>query len=441
MSLGIGSAVAAFNIFMSGQKAIVDGQNSKEVMRAIVEEMQNQKLGLVRTSGSITKLVSPFVIEPVIIATDSSRNVEVFDKALQLSTDVFASFYLQAFKILTNFHGLGVQQSLALLTTDNSSLSRVGVDALSKYLSREEHASESYLRAVLSQEDHYLRLSEEAGWFTNLVGNAKKAMGIGNNKQQVKGVNPTVVDSVDPKAKEEEKPKLPTAYTKSSMKDMDNDPLYGTLIREIEVQFTSTDTKQSVVFPITIKSHVIITSINNIINMLSPNANDKKFVNRLDEWRAGAISFWDLVACGDLIHEYKNNKLKDKENILNIVNERVRGSASTAMSGVVKGGAGIEGYEKNYNLLVVTEEDKIRLDKHVNGDIIKERYKQELLEQAHSMMCIVLNQDYERANLLIKDIRGISDIGFKALGKRKEKGNDELSGIFQSLLTNKPIGF
>lgn len=417
MSLGIGSAVAAFNIFMSGQKAIVNGQNSKEAITAIITEMQKQNLGLVKTSGSITKLVKPFIIEPIIIATEGSRNIEVFDKALQLSTDVFASFYLQAFKILTNYYGAPGNYSVDLLSTDNSSLVSVSKSALSKCLSREEHASESYLRAVLSQEDHYLRLSEEAGWFTNLIGNAKKAI-IGEKHEPAK------------------------AYAKANTKEFAEDPLYGTLIREIEVQYTDARTNQTILLPITIKSHVIITSINNIINMLSPNAYDKRFVNRLDEWRAGAISFWDLVACGDLIRDYKMNKFKDKENILEIINERVRGSAAKAMSNSIRGGSAIEGFEKNYNLLIVTGDDKIKLDKHVNGDILKnERFKQELLEQAHSMLCTILDQDYERANLLIKDIRGISDIGFKALGKRKEKGNDELSGIVQSLLTGKPIGF
>jgi hypothetical protein len=218
--------------------------------------------------------------------------------------------------------------------------------------------------------------------------------------------------------------------------------LYGTLTRTLEMQYVHTETKQTLVMPLQIKTHVIVTDINNIMGMLAPNARDKRFVNRLDEWRAGAISFWDLISCGDLIAEYKKNKLKDKDNILNIINSRVQGSALTAanIAASTNGKVGIEGYEKNYNMLVVTADEKVRLDNHIGGDITKEKYKQELLEQAHAMLCTILDQDYERANILTKDIRGISDIGFKALGRRKEKDND-MAGIVQSLLTAKPIGF
>lgn len=459
MALGIGSAIATFNAFLDTQKAISNGADAKQATIELLNTIQSRDFGLAAMQGSITKLVKPFIIEPIIITTEQCRSIEVFDKALQLSTDIFTSFYMQAFKILTDFYGLKAMTSITALSTDRSSLMATGQKALIKALSREEFGeAPSFLRAVMSNEDMYLRLSNEAGWFKKLVTGISNPIDAINNIQN-KLKNQPIKPGDEDLTKDEENPqnsKSSTAYddkldyndttrklTNSSFKDLDldKDPLYGTLTRSLELQYVHPDTKRTIIIPISIKSHVIITNISNIMSMLAPNARDKRFVNRLDEWRAGAISFWDLIACGDLIKEYKDNKLKDKDNLLNTINERVKGSAINAVELGMNNGKVVEGFEKNYNMLIVSADEKVRLDRHVGGDITKERYKQELLSQAHAMLCTILDQDYERANILTKDIRGVSDIGFKALSRRKDKDTSDMAGIIQSLLTSKPIGF
>lgn len=470
MALGIGTAIATFNAFLSTQKSISEGNDAQEAMLNFLKTIQSKEFGLAATKGSITKLLKPFVIEPIIITTDTCRSIEVFDKALQLNTDIFASFYMQAFKILTDHYGLTTSLAIQVLSTDNSSLLPLGQKALIKALSREEAGDvPNYIQAVMSNEDHFLRLSNEAGWFKKLVSGitdpAKKIMEIRARQNAAANQQTDAQQQVDPNNitvnnnyysnnndknnnDKQEHARLDYNNTQrrinnSSFKDLDldKDPLYGTLTRHMEIQYVHTVTKQTIVLPISVKAHVIISNIQNILNMLAPNARDKRLVNRLDEWRAGAISFWDLIACGDLIASYKKNKLKDKDNLLNIINERVKGSAITAANiGLDKKNV-VEGFEKNYNMLIVSGDEKVRLDRHIGGEITKEKYKQDLLEQAHAMTCMVLDQDYERANILTKDIRGVSDIGFKALSRRKDKDNSDMAGIMQSLLTSKPIGF
>lgn len=45
------------------------------------------------------------------------------------------------------------------------------------------------------------------------------------------------------------------------------------------------------------------------------------------------------------------------------------------------------------------------------------------MDQAHAIVTTILD-DYERANMLIKDIRGSVDIGYKNISKRKNKDLD-----------------
>lgn len=456
MALGIGSAIATVGAFLNTQKAISDGADAKTVMLDFLNTVESKQFGLAKTQGSITKLLKPYIVEPIIITTDTCRSIEVFDKVLQLNTDIFASFYLQAFKILSDQFEMPLDMTIQILSTDNTSLTSTSKKALIKALSREEANVPNFLQAVLSQEDQYLRLSHEAGWFKKLFSGLTSSgqpetLDEAEQLSRIK-LNETLSKQAKANAAAADRANLNDGPIdkgtrvdfKSSFKDLeiDKDPLYGSLIRTLELQYVQRLTKQILVMPITIKAHVIISDIHNILGMLAPNSRDKKFVNRLDEWRAGAISFWDLIACNDLIADYKKNKLKDKDDLLSVINARAKGSALTAANTALTSGGktGVEGFEKNYNMLVVSADEKVRLDRHIGGDISKEKYKQELLEQAHAMLCTVLDQDYERANILTKDIRGVSDIGFKALGRRKDKDND-MAGILQSLLTAKPIGF
>lgn len=386
--LGFGEAVHTLSTILSTYK---NSETMKESVTETLKNMNNKSI-LVKADGNITKILSKYVVEPIIISSTSVRDIPVFDKVIQVNTDIFASFYLQLFNILLNEYGLTAKTIIDIMSTTYSDLEKFNAIPLNM-IGNKIVSKEDYLSSVLSTEEAFIKISIEDV-----------------------SVN---FDNKDKKIDE-------------------NDALYTTLIRNLQITYDLTDkenNKKSISLPIIIKAHVINTSIDNIINMLQPNARDKKFSARWDEYRAGAITLKELIFCSDLIDKYKKNKLKDKSDLLSVINSRNMNANVTAINT-----KGIKGFEANYNMLIVSSDDKILLDKHIGGDILKEKHKQDLLTEAHAMTCTILDQDYERANILIKDIRGNTDIGFKALAKRKEKDSSDLSNLLQSLLMNKPIG-
>ena len=348
-----------------------------------------KNIALAKTNGQITKLLSQYIVEPVIISTHSVRDADptVFQKLTELNTDIFASFYLQAFRILCDQYGANLNSAINLLSTDNSIVfSDVATES-----------DTSYLDMILN-DTKYLRISVEKE----------------DTKTYENGVK---VDD--------------------NLSKFEKSPLYSTLTRNIEVSVTidEKDKKsRTLVIPITIKAHIMLCGIDGILNMLAPNKVDKSFSYRLDEYRAGAISLSELIFAGDLIKKYKENRIKDKEGLLEVVNERSINSSARVINN------GIRGFEANYNMLMITSNEKIKLDKHVMGDITKEKQKQDLLSQAHAINISIVDEDYERVTMLTKDIRGMSTIGFKSLTKRKaDSGNyDEL---IKSLMVSKPMNF
>ena len=92
---------------------------------------------------------------------------------------------------------------------------------------------------------------------------------------------------------------------------------------------------------------------------------------------------------------------------------------------------GIVGFEKYYNILIISHRDAEYINKLLNGNILKEKYKEELAERTSSLIIDVMDYDYERVVIMTKDIRGTADITFKALNK-KNKNNNDIADIFKA---------
>lgn len=373
------------------------------------------KTNLIRTDGSITKLVSRFVIEPFIIVSKDAKESEVIDKIIEANLDLFSSYYMQAFNILTSIEKLDVSVAVRLLGTDNGGVASAAQTGLLKYLSREDHDFSNEVDKLMN-----------SGGFLSIESN--------NGSTQ-----PIVVKNSF-KTKSEIK-------TSESLNKVTEQPTYSLLQRNLEIVVTM-DTISShsngkidrdkdsgkIIIPITIKALVIYANRDSILNMLAPNSRDKRFGSRLDEYRAGAITFKELIFAGDLIKQYKANRMADKEGLIKLTNERIVSANSKVID------QGVVGFDKFYNMIIMTNDDKIYFNRHIGGDISNEKYKQDFMNQAHAIATTILDDDYERADMLIKDIRGNVDIGYKSIAKRKSKDLD-LTEIMKAFAANKPPVF
>ena len=429
---------------LSAATNIVTAVNSSDqsTARAALDALQSKEFALLQTDGSITKLLSKFIVEPVAIVSNELKHEEVIEKVLDTTVDVFASFYLQAFEVLRSVYDLDSQVVIDSLATDNGGLGRVILRGADAAVGREE--LRDYLGELLSTEDISLSLEANRNSRVNkkdgkevetsavimkeleITLAARRATGgktaMKNSHSANSGTNSSMSGTVDEVIPSNNSVKNSSAG-KSSGKSSAQEQLEETIY-----------TTEYIVIPIIIKTNVIFTDFDNILTMLKPSAHDKTFGYRLDEYRAGAISLTDLIFTSDLIKEYKKNKLKDKEGLIKLLNDRTLSANSKLATNK------IVGYEKYYNMVFITAEEKIMLNKHLSGDVMKDKYKERFMEEAKALILVIMDMDYERMIMLTKDLRGKSDTTFKAISKRKENSAD-YGEIIKSVMANKPVVF
>jgi hypothetical protein len=390
--------------------------------KALLDALQSKDVQLMRADGSMLKLLNNFIVEPVCVVSKNLKDDEIIDKVLGLHTDMFTGFYMQAYSVLTSIYGKDTSVSIDVLGTDNGGLERVFLRGASIALEDRDFLGE------LMHED--FNLSTEK---------------VSNDQHNSQYVDQSVIDNstYNTETKSSGGGKANSIVgTHEGFKDL---YIPNAIQRTIEVTITTPGVDSNgnrgasattITVPVTIKTHVIYTDIDNIINVLKPNSDDKGFFNRIDEYRAGAISMADLVFTGDIIKQYKENKLKDSDKLLELIQAR-KLSANSKMADKQ---SPFPGFEKYYNMYIITAEDKIVIEKHLKGKLSKAKYKQKFLDQAYGLSITDMDQDYERVQMMMRDIRGTTDLTYKTVSKTDKNGSDT-DELVKALMANKPPVF
>ena len=388
---GIMTAVAVANAAMDVYKSMSSTQEFPAMMDERLKQSGQAGKILYSYDGSITKLLSDYIVEPTIVVSKELRDTEVLPKVIQAQVDVFASYYAQAFNVLSNVYEQDPLTSVKLLASSGkdtySTLKDMATDAVLKDL-----ATESYTQDLLcaSMED-----------------------------------------------KDNKRPSFPTIVNQTDKGGY----LYALYTRQFEVSVNGhyknvegKDNNAKIIIPITIRANVIFTSYDNIENILGPNNDKKSFWYRWNEYLSGGISFMDLVTAGDLVREYKKNRLLDSENILQFINAK---KDTAAAKGLFKNSFG---FEYLYNMYILTIEDRARLSKYLGGNVANDKFKEKFLSQASGMVLTTVDNDYEKVIFQIKDLHGETIVPYSALNKRKGDSSD-LAEIFKALMVNKQPTF
>jgi len=464
---------------------IVNAPKSEDAIRLA---QSGGYIDLLTTNGSITKLLSKFIVEPTIIVSNSLKDEEVTEKLANINVDLFASYYLQAFEVLRTLYGVEERMIIDLLGTHNGALNSVSgtmrvAGNINRSLSREdldvtiisdkisEPASLSLERFnnnnVKSRDDKMISYSsviqKEIEITFPVRTSARKTKNessneFGRSDSTTDGTSETTDESTT------ESNGTSAGTTESSSYNENNNYTGGTDgknsrtdKREDKKNGKSNTTKHDhkvdkhqkgkdaqaveihenteyVVIPILIKANVIYTDVENIINMAEPGKADTKLGYRLDEYRSGGITLSEFLFATDLVKRYKKNKLKDKDGLMDAIHSKVNSGNSKLVT------HGVKGYENNYNMYLVSSDDKVAINKHLNQEVTKHKYMQQFLDQIYGMSLSLVDLDYERVSLYTKDIKGKSDISFKGLNKRKESG-DNYTEMVKAIMANRPVTF
>ena len=451
---GILSAVnGVIGVVETVQQLTDDKISGTEKARKILEKVSDGTL--VSCTGDITKLINKFILTPTIIVSNSLKDSEVIYDVVQLQTDIFAAYYTQAFKILVDLKGVSPENAMHLLSTMNitpmqaagaAGLNFMSSSVFNKMISKE--SLDDYSLKILSTEKMPIgqsRAQQGNGPASNDDPERAKILKARKDYMEDEDFKKYKQDIVK-HGKDLEFNRYDAvvgtrgaAVQASFLKGHEPDT-YAVYERQFELTITTEQPfgdkvgikKQVVVLPMTIKANVIFTPYANIENVISPRKDDKTFWYRMNEWRAGSISFWELVTASDLIKKYKENRLRDKENILSMLNSA---NARSFLKGVANKDLH-EGYEQFYNMVIISANEKEQLERYIGGKLSADRYKDKFLNAASSMTITVIDEDYEKVTIQTKDIAGTSIVPFKKL-KRRKGDKDDLTEIFKAMLASR----
>lgn len=452
--------------------------------KGTLKTLEDNKMQLLRADGSMLKLLGKYIVEPVAVVSKDLADVEELDHILGLHMDMFTGFYMQAFDILDKQHKLSMTTVVDTLATDNGGLERVltaGLESGLKYTIESdefedyikemtdagmeltfeadttvpEEIDEDTLRKLKASRDEAAYIAHGKAIGTNRAYNITNEAGKKYNE-----ANATASGRADAE-------RVAAAVTRKELKDAPSkdrahlankdffkeatrlseahkDLLIPNAIqRSIEItvdtMFKEPGTDgvyhtRTFIIPVTIRLAVIFTDNENILNAIETQGPDYTFSSRLDEYRAGAISLADFVFATDLVKKYKKHKIKDKDALMTLMKFRELSANSKMITN------GFAGFEKYYNMFFVSPTTKVMIEKSINAKLSSTNGKERFLDRGYGLSVTVVDPDYERIQIMLKDVRGKSDLSFRNAVK-KDKGGSDYGEIIKALMANKTPTF
>lgn len=494
MISGLMSAVGAIMAFKNSYDVSAETTTDSKIMDAVNKVVTDKRFPLMLGDGHMIRFASNFVVEPVIIVTKDVNREDIVQRVMELNTDIFCSFYMQTFDLLKNMYGLDTMSAISLLSTNDDTvlgkaIKTAGGHALANYnsikntaMGHEVFSSPNYkgfsfgLEAVDvetgANDDYvdmvygsYLAADTASKKVLDEKLNAKPAtpqeMFTAYNKLPASGQKAfeDAMIKVRPQTKgdiEMMKHSAKVVESHIGRKEQDKDSLLSTILfRNFEVTISAPvggnpvrPNEVQAVFnfklPITVKAHVIVCDADDLANMIAPNGDDKGFFARWEDYRSGAIGFKDLLFAGDLIQQYKENKLKDKNKLIELLDSRANSAAAktinyNAASKTVEANA--VGFEKYYNMIIFSSDDKIIIEKAIGGKLSDRKYVEKFLRLTGGLLYSQVDLSHERVDIEMGGKVGHSTVDFKTLQKKRNNGAQDFSEILKALMMNRPPVF
>jgi hypothetical protein len=412
--------------------------------------------------GSVGRLLNDYVVEPTIMITPDAEKSGVAPKVMNLCSDMYVAYYMQAYEILTEILGVDMTTAIRVLGTDNGSVN----DAVMGGIGIVNNQSFNYIERALSQspnnpfgsfgmpggirtgfeakdgkggkdraflpEDQQLNASRVIIRQIKLIARRKNSFITDIKREAINDdvkKRVTIGGAVSETGETRDETTEWTASRRiTPINDVNPDNFDNVGKSNNITTVTHKEQIDEINLTITVRMNIIVADINDIISLQDPHKEDNDLSERIDDMKSGAISFWtDLILCNDLIDAYKKNKIRDLNKLHQIINSRKISANSKYVTN------GMAGFEKFYNMIIVTSDEKDIIDQTVKGNAFNEPVKDKFLTGTGSLLLTVIDEDHDRVSIVTKDMKGMTYVRFNELENRKDKTNtyDEIIKAMQ----------
>lgn len=396
-------------------------KGSPEAMRVLMEEGL-RKQALLSSNGSMAKFLKRYIVEPTIYITPSAARSEEIHDVINRQLDIFASFYIQVFQILLQSYDLHAETAVTVLNTgggEREALIKYGPEIIAKGLNTANNLISNLDFGIDSLVNEFMNNKYMVNFSTE------------DRKELVEDINKSLIKSSIKKKLEDN----------IKVKDEKSTIGYDFYIRELDINLSRVTTGEvnnkkyetdlSLKIPLTIRASVVTINTDELILAYKPNNNETSFFSRLEQYRSGRISMKEFIFCTDLIKARKEQKLRDVNDMINKLEKNVSSANSKYLT------TGFVGFEKYYNMFILSIDDVKKIKSIINVDILNTVAKENFLSKLNGFSAMVIDQEWERVSLMIKDLGDVTSVPLKKV-KSKNKTEDLTSLYKQILLGQTP---
>jgi len=370
-------------------------------------------------SGRITKVVTDRVIRPFVIVSDK---LEYMDKKklsdiIKFNIDLFTAYFLQAIKILANVYNVDVTM-IARQVTDKTLIKstaraiKLSKNVVGKILPGVEDNSKDLIKKY-AEDIHYGLLDDSE------VSEEEPDSDADNTVTEEDNVVPI-------------KTEITFKDAEKDLKVTDNFLKIVNLDLQVTVGKGREKETMKVAIPFVIAPIVRYTNSDTFIRNAIGIDNEETFEARWLKFRGGEIGLWDLVFAGDLINDYKRNKIKNGNDVAELLRKKnlknIGGNIMTAEGG----------FTTYTNMYIFDKSDEMMIEDILQEDLIEPEVWQDLALKLLAFDVNFVDVDKENITNFITDMPTYSVLGFRDI-KKKTKDSDDVTELLKAMLVNKPV--
>lgn len=448
----IAEVAGIFNTLIKAGDVYDNYQKNKETLGkapagAIAYGEVVREMLLKNNGGSMGKLLSRFIIEPTIFVTpDVKRNTHCYD-LINKELDIFTSYFVNSFQVLMNHYGLEHQTTLTAMGTGGGevelalSIDKVALDTMNSALVR-NLTSESFSDTLIN-----FYSSKTIASFESAYSGIKAILKKINAKPQQQQKVLTAVRKIKSDNNSNNNSSNSNNNNSNGNKDKKGtrvDVLLGdrNFTPEVEVytryaKITTNVSARSTLdkdasieleIPIVIKANIVTIHPSEMVIALTPKIAGTDFFTRLEKLRSKQITLSEFLFASDLIKANKQNKLKDVNNMVGMLEKNLASAKAKVYL------TGQTGFEKYYNMFLMTEDEAMSVTEYTRVNPTDVVGKEKFLEALYGFSVMVYDTEWDKVSIAIKDVGGVSTVDISKF-KPKTK-NEDLSTLLQTMITN-----
>jgi len=338
----------------------------------------------IESSGKITKLLSSFTYTPNIVVDESLRYMDEgkFRDIVKTELLAFSGVLLQAFRVLSEIYS-DAPNIIVNKMANHGNIRYGDLSNVANYFGNESF-------------DYTADLFKGDGPLPITIGNEAP----GSRGNEIKNNN-------------------------SIQKDT------SVFLTTYEVQIsvtTNSGDERVIVLPVVIYPNIIFTNATSFISNMVESNHGKGLFERIDDYRAGVISFSDLIFATDLVKEYKDKKIKNENDFAKYLNKVDK------ITGVKDLVYGHNSFHKNFNIYIFDINKKRDIETKLRGSVLVDKHKNKLTDTLAAFSVSFVDTEAEELIILLDSIPNFSVLNFNML--KKEKDND-IRDVIKELMKNR----